>query len=129
MATSFLSVTRHREAFHELVVHGVEGLILVGALFLLDGERRREGKKKRKEGRKKSPWGRRVSPGLDPPCWLCSRSQLLGAICGSVFEVFPPPSVTAAIILAKSSQSYPSVAPTSQGGFGVTEHSLSASVP
>jgi hypothetical protein len=38
-------------------------LILVDALFPLDGRRRR--KKKRK--RKKLPWGRRVSQGLDQP--------------------------------------------------------------
>jgi hypothetical protein len=35
-----------------------------------------------KERKKKSPWGRRVSPGLDLPCWLCCKSQLLGAIKG-----------------------------------------------
>jgi hypothetical protein len=53
-------------------------LILVGALVPPDGGRRREGKKKEK----KLQWGRRVSPELDPPFWLCSRSQLLGAIKG-----------------------------------------------
>jgi hypothetical protein len=53
-------------------------LILVDALFLLDQARRREGKKKGKE--KKLPCVRRVSQGLDLPCWLCSRLQLLGAI-------------------------------------------------
>jgi hypothetical protein len=41
-------------------------LILVDALFPLDGGWRREGKKKEKE--KTSPQGRRVSLGLDPPC-------------------------------------------------------------
>jgi hypothetical protein len=50
-------------------------LILVGALFFLDG------KVEEKEG-KKSPWGRRISLELDPPCWLCSGSQMLGAIKG-----------------------------------------------
>jgi hypothetical protein len=55
-------------------------LILVGALFLLDGERRGEGKKKEKG--KKSPWGRRVYLGLDLPCWLCSGLQLLSEIKG-----------------------------------------------
>jgi hypothetical protein len=55
-------------------------LILVDALFLLDRERRREGNKKVKE--KKSLWRRRVSLELDPPCWLCSGLQLLGAIKG-----------------------------------------------
>jgi hypothetical protein len=67
MAPNFLSVTWCGEVFHELGVWDVEGLILVDALFLLDGGRRREGKRKEKE--KKSLWGRRVSPGLDPPCW------------------------------------------------------------
>jgi hypothetical protein len=55
-------------------------LILVDALFLLDGGRKREGKKKEKE--KKSQRGRRVSQRLDPPCWLCSGSQLLGSSKG-----------------------------------------------
>jgi hypothetical protein len=53
-------------------------LILVGALFLLDGGEEKARKKMGK--RKKSPWGRRVSSGLDLSCWLCSRLQLLGAI-------------------------------------------------
>jgi hypothetical protein len=26
--------------------------------------------------------GEKISPGLDPPCWLCSGLQLLGAIKG-----------------------------------------------
>jgi hypothetical protein len=55
-------------------------LILVGALFPLDGGRRKEGKKKEKK--KKSPRGREVSQELDPLCWLCSRSQVLGTIIG-----------------------------------------------
>jgi hypothetical protein len=45
----------------------------------------REEKERKKKRRKKikSLWGRRVfSLGLDPPCWLCSRSQLLGTIKG-----------------------------------------------
>jgi hypothetical protein len=42
-----------------------QSLILVDALFLLDGGRRREGEKIKKE--KKLPWGRSVSPGLDLP--------------------------------------------------------------
>jgi hypothetical protein len=55
-------------------------LILVTALFLLDGERReKERKEKRKE--KKMQWGMRVSPGWTH-CWLCSGFQLLGAIKG-----------------------------------------------
>jgi hypothetical protein len=68
---NFFSVTCCGESFPSILVQGVEGLILVGALFLLDG-----GKKK------KSTWWRRVSPGRDPPCWLCSWLQLLGAIKG-----------------------------------------------
>jgi hypothetical protein len=36
----------HEEAFHRLGVHDVESLILVDALFPLDGGRKREGKKK-----------------------------------------------------------------------------------
>jgi hypothetical protein len=72
------------EEFPRQGVQCVKGLILVGALFPFDGGRKREGKEKekRKENRKKSLWGMRVSPGLDPPCWLCSGSQLLGAIRG-----------------------------------------------
>jgi hypothetical protein len=49
------------------------------ALFLLDGGRRREGKKKEKKTTKLL-WERKVSQGLDLPCWLCSGLQLLGAI-------------------------------------------------
>jgi hypothetical protein len=71
MAPNFLSVTWLGEAFHGLGVQDVESLILIDALFPLDGGRRREGKK--------LPW---VSPALDLPCWLCSRLQLLGAIKG-----------------------------------------------
>jgi hypothetical protein len=48
---------------------------------------------------------------------------------GQSLNFFPVPSVTAVIILARSSQSYSGVAPTSQGGFGVTELRLSASIP
>jgi hypothetical protein len=44
-------------------------------------------------------------------------------------EFFPVPSVMAVIILARSSQNYPRVSPVSQGGFGVMEVRLSASVP
>jgi hypothetical protein len=42
------------EAFPGLGVQGIEGLIMVGALFSFDGGRSREGKKKekRKEKRK-----------------------------------------------------------------------------
>jgi hypothetical protein len=54
------------EVFPKLGAQGDKGLILVGALFPLDGGKRREGKKKekRKEKRKKNhreeggfPWG------------------------------------------------------------------------
>jgi hypothetical protein len=38
--------------------------------------------KRRKE--KKIAMEKEVSPGLNPPCWLCSKSQLLGAIKISV---------------------------------------------
>jgi hypothetical protein len=55
-------------------------LILVDALFPLDGGWKIEGKTKEKE--KSSPRGRRVSLGLDPHYWLCSELQLLGAIKG-----------------------------------------------
>jgi hypothetical protein len=46
MAPNFLSVTWHREAFLRQGAQDVEGLILVDALFLFDGGRRRVGKKK-----------------------------------------------------------------------------------
>jgi hypothetical protein len=41
-----------------------------------------EENERKKNRRKKLAWGRRASLGLDPPCWLCSSSQLLGAIKG-----------------------------------------------
>jgi hypothetical protein len=41
-----------------------------------------EGEEKQRKKRKKLLWRRRVSLGLDSPCWLCSRLQLLGAIKG-----------------------------------------------
>jgi hypothetical protein len=82
MAPNFFSVRWHGEAFHGLGVQSIDGLILVGALFMLEGGKRREGKKKRKEDRKKSLWERRVSLGLDLPFWLCSGLQLLDAIKG-----------------------------------------------
>jgi hypothetical protein len=49
MAPKFLSVIWNGEAFHGLGVQGAECLILVGALFPLDGGKRREGKKKEKK--------------------------------------------------------------------------------
>jgi hypothetical protein len=69
MAPNFLSVKWHGEVFQELGAHDVKSSILVGSLFLLDG-RRREGKKKEK----KITLGEEGFPGLDLPCWLCSRS-------------------------------------------------------
>jgi hypothetical protein len=42
MASNFLSVTWCGEDFHRLRGHDVKSLILVDALFLLDGGRRRE---------------------------------------------------------------------------------------
>jgi hypothetical protein len=48
-------------------------------------------------------------------------------VCQS--EFFLAPSVMAVIILARGNQSNPGVAPTSQGGFGVMEVRLSASIP
>jgi hypothetical protein len=63
------------KAFPSLGVQGVKGLILVGALFLLDGGEERKRKKN-------LPWGRRLSLGLDLPCWLCSKLQLLVAMKG-----------------------------------------------
>jgi hypothetical protein len=44
----------HGETFHGPGIWDVENLILVGALFLLDGRKRRVGNKKEKK-RKKSP--------------------------------------------------------------------------
>jgi hypothetical protein len=47
---------------------------------------------------------------------------------GQSLNFFPAPSVMAVIILTRGSQSEPGVAPTSQGGFRVTEFRLSASI-
>jgi hypothetical protein len=49
MEPDFLSVVWHREAFHSLGVQDVESLILVDALFPLDGGRRKERRKKEKK--------------------------------------------------------------------------------
>jgi hypothetical protein len=49
---------------------------------LIEKEKRRKGKKRGNKKKKMVIMGK-VSLGLDPPCWLCSRSQLLGAIKGS----------------------------------------------
>jgi hypothetical protein len=57
----------------------IKRLILADALFLLDGGRKRRKEKRR---RKKIASGEEVFPGLDPPCLLCSRSQVLDAIKG-----------------------------------------------
>jgi hypothetical protein len=46
-----------------------------------------------------------------------------------VFEFFPSPNLTVVIILARSSQNYPSVASTPQDGFGVMEFVFSAFIP
>jgi hypothetical protein len=89
------------EAFPGLGVQGVEGLILVRALFLLDGEGEEKERKERKE-----------------------KQQQQNIPIGK--EGFPRAGQT---LLARGSQSYPGVAPTSQGGFGVMEVRLSASVP
>jgi hypothetical protein len=81
MAPTFLSVAWHGEAFHGL---GVQSLILIDALSLLDGRRRREEKKKKKR-RNGQEW--RVFPG--------ARSALLAVervSCyknRSMFEVRP----------------------------------------
>jgi hypothetical protein len=50
--SNFSHVTWRGEAFHMLGVQGVKDLILVGALFSLDGGRRREGRKKEKKKEK-----------------------------------------------------------------------------
>jgi hypothetical protein len=69
MTPNFLSAVLCGEAFCGLGVHYVKSFILVDALFLLDGGKRRERKKERKK--KKLPWERMVSLGLYLPCWLC----------------------------------------------------------
>jgi hypothetical protein len=53
MVPMFLSVTGYGETFHRLVVQDVESVILVDALFLLDGGREVKERKKKKN----SPWG------------------------------------------------------------------------
>jgi hypothetical protein len=50
MAPNFLSTVWHGEAFHGLGVQDVESLILIDALFLLDGGRRRKRKNEKKNG-------------------------------------------------------------------------------
>jgi hypothetical protein len=70
------------ETFPSLGFQGVKGLILVGALFPLDGGGEKKERKKKRGKKKKSLWRRRVSPRLDLPCWLYSGSQLLDAIKG-----------------------------------------------
>jgi hypothetical protein len=49
MAPNFLSVICCQEVFLWLGIQGSECLIVVGALFPLDGGRRREGKKKKEK--------------------------------------------------------------------------------
>jgi hypothetical protein len=55
------------------------------------------------------------------PCWLCCGLQLLGETKGwfegQSLNFFPECHAMAVIILTISGQNYPSVAPTSQGGF------------
>jgi hypothetical protein len=41
-----------------------------------------KGQEKERKKKEKLPWERRFSLGLDLPCWLCHRSQLLSAIKG-----------------------------------------------
>jgi hypothetical protein len=68
MAPNFLSVICCQEVFLWLGIQGSECLIVVGALFPLDGGRRREGKKKekRKEKRKKITVGKEGFPRAGP---------------------------------------------------------------
>jgi hypothetical protein len=56
MVPNFLSAVWHGDAFHRLGIQDVESLTLVDALFLLDGGRRREGKKKNCHGGRKVSW-------------------------------------------------------------------------
>jgi hypothetical protein len=51
MAPNFLSIVLHLVAFQGLGVQDVKSLILISALFPLDGGRRREGKKKEKKNK------------------------------------------------------------------------------
>jgi hypothetical protein len=74
MVPNFLSAASYGEAFHGLRFHDIKSLILVDALFLLEGRRKREGEKKEKE--KQITVGEEGFPWLNPPCWLCSRLQL-----------------------------------------------------
>jgi hypothetical protein len=59
-----------RNAFHGLGVQNVESLILIVALFVLDGGRRREGKKKEKK--KKIAMGKEGSSRAGPPLAGCA---------------------------------------------------------
>jgi hypothetical protein len=82
---NFLSVTCCGEAFPGLGVQGVEGLILVGALFPLDGGREEKEREKKEERKGKKhchgeggfPWGWTHLAGC-----VRSGSQLLGATKG-----------------------------------------------
>jgi hypothetical protein len=65
MALNFLSVTWYGEAFHGLGVQGFKVLILVGALFLLDGGKGREGKKKEEKERKKKRRKKKITMGKE----------------------------------------------------------------
>jgi hypothetical protein len=72
--TKFSQCNMVWQAFHRLGVHDVESLILVDALFLLDGGRRREGKKKEK---KKNCHG----GGWFPQSWTCLAGCAAGCSC------------------------------------------------
>jgi hypothetical protein len=56
MVPTFLSAAWSGESFHRLGVQDTESLILVDALFLLDGGKRSEGKKKTCHGCVGFPW-------------------------------------------------------------------------
>jgi hypothetical protein len=66
LAGRFLSVTYCGEAFPSLGVQGVEGLIMVGALFLLDREGEEKERKEKKEERKKIAVGKEGFPRSGP---------------------------------------------------------------
>jgi hypothetical protein len=64
MVPNFLSITCGGETFQWIGVLDFESLSLAGALFLLDGGRKREGKKKEKK--KKNHCGEEHFPGAGP---------------------------------------------------------------
>jgi hypothetical protein len=125
MVSTFLSAVWCGEVFYVLGVQDAvkfdSGWCCISAWWRKEMRKRQKKKKKKEKRSEKSPWGRRVFPGLDPPCWLCHVSQVLGPIKvwfeGQSLNFFSAPNVVAVIILARSSQNYPSVSPMSQGGF------------